>query len=223
MSRQRNTRGLTLIELVVAMSVFALVAVMGLQGLSGMLRQRDRAATFAEDSAALGRAAGLIRHDLSAMLPVLFYPPEGRAQSALRELASAGGFAVSVANTRPYPPLGESGLARRVEYRFDPEAGRLLRRAWSTAWPADATAQGPEQVVLEGVTDLRLRSYWTGIGWIDGLRFAALDEARRNAQAAGQDEAAAGPEVYSDQLPQAVEITLVSRAFGEIVLLESPQ
>ena len=34
--------GLTLIELIVAMALFALVAAMGLQVLNGMLRARDR-------------------------------------------------------------------------------------------------------------------------------------------------------------------------------------
>lgn len=220
----RDTRGLTLIELVVAMSVFALVAVMGLQSLSGLLRQRDRAAAFADQSAALGRAAGLIRHDLSAAMPLLFYPPDARAQSAMRALAGNTGFALTVANARPYAPLGATGLVQRVEYRLEAETGRLLRREWNTVWPVSEAQHGPDVPVLDGVTGLRLRSFWTGLGWVDGLRFAALDAAPRGAAQTGQDDGPeAAPEVYSDLLPQAVEITLVTDAFGEIVLLESPQ
>ena len=220
--RGRATRGLSLIELVVAMAVFALVAVMGLQSLGGMLRQRDRAAAFAVESAALGHAASLIRRDLSAILPVLFYPPGGRARSAVDDLPGAVGFALSIANTRPYAPLGASGLVLRAEYRLDPETGRLLRREWRTAWPVDAAASSPEAVVLEGVSGLRLRSYWTGVGWIEGLRFGGLDNAPSGGGEAGQDRTGAAPESYSSTLPQAVEITLITRDFGEIVLLEAP-
>ena len=35
-------RGLTLLELVAVLAIFSLVAVMGLQALSGMMRARDR-------------------------------------------------------------------------------------------------------------------------------------------------------------------------------------
>ncbi|MEZ5714081.1 MAG: type II secretion system protein GspJ [Paracoccaceae bacterium] len=222
MSRRDTTRGLTLIELVVAMAVFALVAVMGLQALSGMLRQRDRAADHAGASAALGQAAGLIRHDLGAVMPVLFYPPEGRAQSALTDLRGQSGFALTVANTRPYAPLGATGLMTRVEYRFDAETGGLYRREWRSAWPATAAERGPEVLVLDGVQALGLRSYWTGLGWIDGLRFAALDQLRAEQGASTQDAEGSGPESYSDQLPLAVEITLTTTAFGTITLIESP-
>lgn len=220
--RGDGTLGLTLIELVVAMAVFALIAVMGLQALSGMLRQRDRAAEYASASAALGQAAGLIRHDLDAVMPVLFYPPEGRAQSALDELPGRSGFALTVANTRPSAALGATGLMTRVEYRFDPETGRLYRREWRSAWPAVAAERGPEVLVLDGVQALGLRSFWTGMGWIDGLRFAALDQMRAEQGASGQDAEGAGPETYSDQLPLVVEITLSTTQFGTITLIESP-
>lgn len=226
MMRRRDGKGgaggFTLIELVVAMAIFALVAVMGLQALSGMLRQRERAADFARASADLGRAAGLIRRDLSAALPMLFYPPEGRAQSAVYGLPGDAGFALTVANTRPYAPLGAAGLALRVEYRWDAEAGRLWRREWQTAWPASAAARGPEMEVLTGVTGLRLRSYWTGIGWVEGLRFAALEEMSAGGPAADEDGERASAEVYSDLVPQAVEITLETESFGRVRLLESP-
>ena len=61
MKRVSRDRGLTLIELVVAMAVFALVAVMGLQSLSGSLRMRDGLTARAEDSAALAQAIAVLR------------------------------------------------------------------------------------------------------------------------------------------------------------------
>ena len=212
-----------MIELVVAMSVFALVAVMGLQSLSGMLRHRDRATEFAQSSAELGRAEGLIRHDLSAVIPVLFYAPGGGTYSAVTTVPDDEGFALSVANTHAYAPLGQTGLVQRVEYRLDTGSGRLLRRVWSTAWPVDEQARSPDIVVLDGVTGLRLRSFWTGVGWMNGLRFAAFDSTLKKGAPSGQDQAGAAPESYSDILPKAVEITLMTEKFGDITLLEVTQ
>ncbi|MGR3696731.1 MAG: PulJ/GspJ family protein, partial [Roseovarius sp.] len=48
-------RGLTLLELVAVLAIFSLVAVMGLQALSGMMRARDRLTDADEQAAALAR------------------------------------------------------------------------------------------------------------------------------------------------------------------------
>ena len=217
----RAARGMTLIELVIAMLIFAMVAIMGLQSLSGMMRQRDRAAGFADDAEALGRAAALIRGDLSAMMPVLFFAPGGRPQSAVDEWPGGNGFMLTTGAAQGYAPLGAGGLTRRVEYRFERDTGRLMRRVWGTAWPAGPGVRGPETVVMEGVAALRLRSYWQGQGWIDGLRNRRAEPAA--AEPSGQDgEAFVTGESYSSALPQAVEITLVTERLGEIVLVETP-
>ena len=52
----RRDQGITLIELIVAMALFALVAVMGLQALNGMLRSRDRLSDMADETAGLSTA-----------------------------------------------------------------------------------------------------------------------------------------------------------------------
>ncbi|MDU8925814.1 type II secretion system protein GspJ [Alisedimentitalea sp. MJ-SS2] len=221
--RRDRTRGLTMIELVVAMSVFALVAVLGLQSLGGMLRQRDRAAEFAEAGAGLGRATSLIRQDLSLMVPVLFYPPGGGVVSALDADPAGNWMSLSVGNAHRYAPMGKSGLVERVEYRLNRETGQLLRGVWRTVWPVGADQKSPDIVVMEGVADLRIRSHWTGIGWIEGVRFAALDKTMQEVRKSQQDDAGVAAETYSDFLPQAVEITLVTQAFGDIRLLETLQ
>lgn len=222
---KRADAGLTLIELVVAMSVFALVAIMGLQSLTGTLRGRDRAAVFAEQSIALGQAVGLLRQDLAAALPVLFYPPGGeRGVSAMRADPGGDGFAFSIAITQHYESFVTGRLAGRVEYRLDPQSGRLSRASWSTAWPVNAGSRSPDATVMEGVRGLRLRSFWDGVGWINGLRITGLGQtAETSSEEEGQDGAETPPEVYSDAVPMAVEITLITDEFGEITLLETLQ
>lgn len=216
------TRGLTLIELVVAMAVFALIAVLGLQSLTGSLRLRDRLTVTAEQAGILSGATALLRNDLSAALPMMFFPPEeARPSSAIRAMPDGRGFAISLGGQ---PALGRAGGGadatprQRAEWRLDPNTNRLMRRAWPTLYPVSNNQAGPEIAVLDDVQGLKLRSYWKGSGWIDGLAPAS---ARRKEQAGMDgDRLSAAPEVYSDALPRAVEITLITRDHGRITLVE---
>lgn len=219
------TRGLTLIELVVAMAIFALVAIMGVQSLSVSLTLRDRLSTTAGQTEALGQGVALLRNDLSAALPMFFFPPDRAApSSALRAQRGDKGFSLSVGG-QPGLTLPAGGVdaapRQRVTWRFDPGGQRLTRQVWPTLYPASASQQAPEVAVLEGVTGMILRSYWTGQGWVVGLR-PPEGQQPVTTVASGDDDRAGGvaPEFYSNALPRAVELTLETRDFGRIVLLE---
>lgn len=214
---QRRDRGLSLIELVVAMAVFALVAIMGLQSLAGMLHMRDRLTEMDDETAALSRGLALMRNDLSAVVPMLFYPPDRAApQSAL-----GGGdgtfFALSIGGQ---PELSGRAARHRAEWRIDPQTGMLARRVWTTLTPAEGSALRAEVPLLEGVSGLQLRSYWQGQGWVDGLT-GPLGLRGGQAPVADEDSTGGAPEVYSDTLPEAIEVTLVRPAAGDLILMES--
>ena len=219
------TRGLTLIELVVAMAVFALVAIMGLQSLTGSLTMRDRLTATADNTENLGQGVALLRNDLSAALPMFFFPPEqGAPVSALRAERGNSGFALSVGG-QPGLPLLTGGIdatrKQRVIWRFEAGAQRLTRQAWPTLYPVSADQQGPPVPVLDGVKGLGLRSFWTGQGWVEGLRMPGGTQITETASSGDDDRTeGAAPEIYSDALPNAVEITLETKDFGQIVLLE---
>ncbi|WP_323783830.1 type II secretion system protein GspJ [Thalassovita sp.] len=221
--RGAATRGLTLIELVLAMALFALVAVMGAQALTGMIRMRDDLSARSGRAGDLALATGLLRADLSAALPMLFYPPGGAApQSALR--FRQGVFAITVGG-QPVLRPGPDGILPdhaniRVEYRLEPSNQTLFRRNWAALTPARAEALSPETVVLTGVTGLRLRSYWDETGWIDGVAPPAGVQTGNEASSDG-DVAGPAPEVYSDTLPDAVELTLDTENYGSVTLLEA--
>jgi len=225
MSRGQTDKGLTLIELVVAMAIFALVAIMGVQSLGVSLTLRDRLSTTADGTEALGQGLALLRNDLSAALPMFFFPPGKAApSSALKALRGNTGFSLSVGGQLGLvlPAGGMDAMPKqRVTWRFDHDQQRLTRAVWPTLYPASATQQGPEVSALEGVTGLILRSYWTGQGWGVGLH-PPEDQQAGGSAASGDDDRAGGtvPEVYSDALPRAIEITLQTRDFGQIVLLE---
>ncbi|MDE4175217.1 type II secretion system protein GspJ [Phaeobacter sp. PT47_59] len=223
-----SDRGLSLIELVVAMAIFALVAVMGTQALTGMLRMRDALTLRAEQSATLAQGISLLRADLSAMVPMLFYPP-GRAapRSALsfsgpsgtRDLALSRGGAQRPQEITATVATAGLGL-QRVEWQL--RQGQLSRRIWPALMPARATALSPAMPVLQGVRDLRLRSYWTGVGWITGTDPGGLvPQQITGGQATDADSGPSAIEAYSDRLPLAVELVIETEDFGEITLVET--
>ena len=218
------TKGLTLIELVVALGIFALVAVMGLQSLTISLTLRDRLGTQADATDQLGQGAALLRNDLASALPLMFFPPgTGAPGSALRPLRGGQGFSLSVGG-QPGIPRALGGMdavaKQRVDWRYDPQKERLTRQAWPTLYPVNASQQGPEVAVLEGITGLSTRSYWSGQGWLPGLRSNQRGEPAEIKTGDGDRAGGVAPEVYSGTLPRAVEITLETRDFGEITLLE---
>lgn len=227
MRQTRPDHGLTLIELTVALLIFALVAVMGLQALTGMLRMRDRLSDIDNTTAELGFAVNLLRSDLSAMVPMTFRAPSGGVQSALTLSGNSRELAFSIAGQPDLPPVDALGL-HRVVWRLDPQEEILTRQVWPVLAPASPSAAYPETVVLSNVTSLSLRSYWPDTGWQSGAQ-------RVSASGAPVFEASDGPSVdldtvlravtnsYSDQLPEAVEVTFETTAYGAITLVESLQ
>jgi general secretion pathway protein J len=215
----RPPRGLTLIELVAAMAIFALVAVMGAQAMSGMLRQRDGLLERSDQAAALEFGTSLLRADLAAAVPMLFYPPGTSAPRSSARL-TADGFALSVAG-QPRLDLSTQPRFHRVVYRLDPSTGTLWRRHWGTLSPANSSALSPEILVLQGVTRLELRSHWGPSGWQPGLSTMALPTAAQ--PKLDGDGPGAAPEVYSNALPLAIELTLHLDTLGPIRLLETLQ
>ena len=214
--RTRAARGITLIELVVALAIFGLVAVLGLQALTGTVRLRDDLGVRADRAEGLDRATALLRADLDAVMPLLFYPPDGgRPQSALARTGS--GLALSLGGQPRLDRPGAPGTAR-VEWAV--ADGQLQRRAWSALYPLRADQAGPFVPVLDGVSGLTLRSYWPDLGWIDGLR-PAQAPAIAPSVPAGDRDLAVGVSVYSDTLPRAIEVTLQTRDYGTLRLIEA--
>jgi len=214
-----HDRGLSLIELVVALALFALVATMATQGLTGMLRLRDSLSTRSDSAAELARATSLLRHDLSNAVPMPFFTPGGGPiRSAITEDNQAISLSIGGQPTR-HTDMQAQPVFHRVEWIFQPGSGQLLRRRWATLSPLNATSLSPEVAILPGVTEVRLRSFWGELGWVNGVRPPSNAAAQpSNLDADGGQIATTA---YSSNLPDGVEITLVTEAHGKIVLLEA--
>ena len=222
-----GSRGLTLIELVVAMSIFALVAVMGMQSLTGSLRLRDRLAESAEQTAGLSETTSLMRNDLSAAISLLFYAAEADRPSPSLDASGEGqGFALSLGGQPVLPGPGEtasSASRQRVEWRVEADTNRLIRQVWPTLYPAETEQVWPAVAVMEGVQGLELRTYWTGYGWVAGVRPADMPPPGPREVEFDSDEEVRLSEALSDPLPLALEVTLITRDHGRITLMETLQ
>ncbi|SMX40798.1 type II secretion system protein GspJ [Maliponia aquimaris] len=216
---RRGDRGLSLIELVVAMVLFALVAVMGLTTLNGTIRSRDALTLRDDRDRALAVTLALLRTDLDRLAPVLFYPPEAPPQSALHADPAAGRIGLSIA-----APTADGGHPfQRAEWRLDRATGTLSRSSWPVVTPARADQHSAERAFLTGVTALRLRSYWGGLGWVEGGAAALLGGVRPPTATDGDAAFGLVANTYSDILPIAIEITLTHDTLGEIRIVEAMQ
>jgi general secretion pathway protein J len=146
--------GVTLVEMLVALAIFALVGLASFALLDAVIRTRDRTEGRLEDVAALDRALILFGRDLGQSDPGSQALSGGELSFAL--VAAGGPEEMSYA-------LGETGLERRAGEVAQRLAGgvvaldfRVLDRggAWHEAWPPDA--EGAEPPALVGV-EMRLR------------------------------------------------------------------
>ncbi len=198
---QQRDRGLSLIELIVALSLFALVAVMGLQALTGMLRLESTLTTRAAESEDLSYALTLLRRDLRAAVPVAYVPSAASGRSALQEAGTAG-LALSVGG-RPQLPGVESGRFARVIWQHVPGDNSLRRQVIDGLTPGEVSigTVPVSAVVLTGVRGMTVRQFGGETGWT-ALRPAATPG-------------------FDTSLPEAIAVSLDTDAWGPLEIVVS--
>lgn len=214
-----RSAGLTLIELVVVMAIFALVAVMGVQSLTGTLRMSDRLLGIDKATAQTGTAIALLRHDLSSVVPMLFYPPNAAPRAAVWQSADAGTFSLSLAGQPSLGPVATD--LHYAEWHFDSSTGQLSRRYWPTLLPVQQNEVSENMIVLDGLTGMSLRTWWGDAGWVPGATAPTGLITADLEIATDQDVAGPPPASYYSHLPHAVEITLQLQQGGAIRILQT--
>jgi len=191
---------MTLIELIIVLAVFALIATMSLQALSGTLRNRDRLVALEQTTKNITLALTLLRADLQAAVPLVFYAPDGTRQAAFEIMPGGQGVAFSVSGRQDLPGEDLAGLGR-VIWRFDRARGVLLRQSWPVLIPANPAAQTPEVVLATGITALEVRRLTPELLWLSGP---------------DPDSGSA-----SSSLPRAIDMRITSAEFGPVSILVS--
>lgn len=122
------SRGFTLLEILIAMAVFAIMAAMAYAGLSAVLDAREGTAKRSETIAQLQQTLYLLNEDLTQAIPRSIRDEFGSDQ-----LAFTGGNGEELLTfTRSVPDWSESSSRsqlQRVSYRV--ENGVLYRQVWT--------------------------------------------------------------------------------------------
>jgi general secretion pathway protein J len=186
-------RGFTLLELLIAISIFALLSLMAYSALSSAVRQREQGEQQAYELKGLQMGLLWLERDLQQAVdrPV---QADTELEPAFEYLPLDG--ILTLTRTGWSNPLGQPrGQLQRVAYRFD--KGKLYRANW---FHLDRLANEPPQeaVLLEGLEDWKLRFMNLGRQW---------QETWPPKDANGK---------VTEALPLAVEFSFRKKGWGEI-------
>lgn len=198
MCSSRQT-GLTLIELMVAVAIFSLLAALSYGGLVNVLDARRIVDVESQQLASLQRAFLHIGRDFEQAAPRTIRDAYGDQQPALHNKADSYDgvktvIELSIAGRRTLP--GETrGSLQRITYVI--RDGDLLRLSWPVLDRAqDTTAH--ESTLLEGVEVMTLRYLSEQGAWTDEWQTGLANEAG------------------SPLLPRAIEITMELEHWGNL-------
>jgi len=192
----KSNHGFTLLELMVAMAIFAMLAVAGWQVFDGVNRARERAQFHADNLAVLQYAYLQLQQDMSQMLPYQALgmqaanslsnnatnnnPNHNHQENApaLEPFMSLDGERISfVRFVDPDPRYQSSASVQHIEYIFADE--RLIRRQYSSLGSDSISL---DSVLLEGVTAGRWQAYLPEVS----AKFPSKDSSNNNNAASGQ-------------------------------------
>lgn len=167
MNTSSAEQGFTLIEVLVALVLMAVVSLVSWRGLDSVIRIRDHVERDAQRDAAILRVMGQLERDVQMRAPDYVLQGAGAAPTKTGTLPAA----IDVARNADAPlrfdvvrAMGTSGASwQRV--RWWQESG-MLRRA--SAAPGDSLPlpqPGPGATVLQSVSAFNVRAYIPGQGW----------------------------------------------------------
>jgi len=193
-AEMRASGGFTLLELLVALSIFAIVAVLAYGGLGTVLDLRILTEESAERLAELQKTYLIVQRDIEQLVPRPIRDEFGDEQAAISGAAhfrlTRGGWRNPLNNPR-------SNL-QRVGYALEEQ--QLVRYSWLVLDRAQ-DSEPREQVLATGINSISVRYLDTDDSW---------QEQWPPEQVSGSGEP------LSDELPRAVELTLEHEHYGEI-------
>jgi general secretion pathway protein J len=202
-SLRARAAGFTLLEVLVAVGIFALFSAMAYGSLLRILDTRDRLETERDFWRGLSMSLLLVEDDLAQARPRTVRGIDGLVRPAFRgqPVDSRALGEPSLEFTRGGQIVigdGARSDLQRVGYRL--REGTLLRLVWP-ALDQPVVSEPREAPLLEHVEELRVRFYAQLSGWVDS--WPATTQT--------------GAPTANNALPLAVEVTLKIEGRGEIV------
>lgn len=157
MSGPRRERAFTLVELLVALAIFAVMSAFAYRALAVLMESREALERDSRRWRDVALFVGRFERDVHALLPRPATGPSGTAQAPVSSLIDLGGAtARGLALTRSGAALHANALAapQRVAYRL--AEGRVERLSWP-APDAGPRAQASVTPILENVRALDFR------------------------------------------------------------------
>ncbi len=196
-----RAQGFTLLELLVAVAIFAVMAALAYGGLNTVVNSHEQARQEAERLADFQRAWFRLGRDLEQAAPRLIRDEYGDYQPAMRGGAAADEEPVLEFTRAGRADLGGKPRSRLQRVAYVVREGRLVRLSWTVLDRAQ-DSEPTDAELLAGVENIAVRfldteGVWHNL-WPDAIQAA---------------------EPRLGELPQGVEVTLDTERWGRITRL----
>ena len=151
---QTRMRGFTLLELLVAMAIFAIISVLALGGLNAVITQQTIAKDQLQRLAALQRALRMMTDDFVQLNPRFVRQVLGDAMDPPLVTDQLGENIVRLSRSGWRNPVPVArGTLQRVQYRIEDE--ELIRDHW-LVMDYPLSVEPRSEVLLENVTEIEI-------------------------------------------------------------------
>ena len=191
----RHQKGFTLLEIVVAVGVFAVLTALAYGGLNQVLRQSEQTRAISQELQNLQFAFALLQQDFNQMLPREIRDAYGNRQPALTTSLDESFLLEFTRHGWANPAEMPRSSLQRVSYILD--EGQLQRRYWTDLDRAPAS-EPVTMPLLQDVESVELRFLDTQKNWQDNWPPTVT---------------ATGKPL---PLPLAIEITLETKRWGKV-------